>query len=333
MTIHPVDAAAWALVLAMVLVPAARTLGRRHLADGDLRDPLGRAMPRTGGMAIATAWAAATLIVVGRDSWPLLALAAIALVIGLHDDLFKSSARWRLAVLGALALNAAAFGFRVDTLSLPGGVSIELGAAAIPLSALWIVGTNVAFDFADGLDGLATGFAVIAGVGLLAAGAGGPVAGMTAGLVGACVGFGVFNRPAASIHMGDNGSNLVGFVIGCLTLVGLRGAGGEFPLLAGLLLVAVPVLDVGLAVTRRVISGTDPFVGDERHLHHRLQEGRSANQALFVLLSSATLCAFAAVRGGSALLLAGVALVWLLVEAFSPGAASSRRSSPGSRRS
>jgi len=332
-SIHSPDAFAAALLLTLLFVPVARAAARGRIVDSDERDADGRPMTRAGGLAMTAGWALALLWVGGADAWPVVGMAGVAVAVGLHDDLTKSSPRWRLAVLAALALNATSFGFRVDVVALPGGGTLALGALAVPLSMLWILGANVAFDFIDGLDGLAAGLAAIACVGLLLAGAGGVAALAAAAMAGACAAFLAFNRPPASAYMGDNGSNLLGFVVGCVTLAGLRDPVGAFPVTAGLLLIAVPVLDGAFAVARRATAGPDLFASDRQHLHHRLLRGRSPGQALFVLLAAAALCALGAVRGGGGLLLGAVGLVWLLTEVFSPTADASRRSSRRSRRS
>jgi UDP-GlcNAc:undecaprenyl-phosphate/decaprenyl-phosphate GlcNAc-1-phosphate transferase len=316
-TLHAVVGFLVALVALPVARAAAPWLG---LVDSQARDRAGQPVPRSGGVAIALGWAAACLLVGGDDLGILAVLGLGAFAIGLHDDLVKSSPRLRLALLALLAVGAAVAGFRVDSVLLPGIGSVPLGVLAIPLSAAWILGATVAFDVIDGLDGLASALVVVAGLGLMLTGGGG-VGGAAAGaLVGACAALLFFNLPPASIYMGDNGSNLVGFVVGATSLVALD-SGGSFLLLPGLLLIAVPIVDAAIAVARRATRG-DLFGSDQEHLHHRLlRSGRPPIQALALMLIVATACAtiavvMAHVDAATVLLpIAGAALGWLAWEA------------------
>jgi UDP-GlcNAc:undecaprenyl-phosphate GlcNAc-1-phosphate transferase len=297
----------------------ARALGRGVLVDRGRKDADGRAMPRSGGMGIALAWAIAILATTGdaAESMRLLTLGGFALVVGLHDDLRNSSPRWRLAVLAALALNATALGFRVDVVTLPGGAVWNLGVFAVPLSAAWILGTTVAFDFADGIDGLAGGLAAIACLGIAALAPPGHAALAAGALGGASLAFFLYNRPPATIHMGNNGSNLLGFTVGVLTLGGLAGGDGGLPVLPGLLLIAVPVTDAALTVLRRGATAESLFSSDQAHIHHRLQDRYGTPRALTLLLMTAAICAItAAVPGKGALGL--LVIGGLLYEVSSP---------------
>ena len=286
--------------IGLAAIPVARELGRRRLVDREARDRHGRRVPRSGGVGVAVAWAAGLVLVGGvhGTTAALVGLAAFALVVGLHDDRFDSSPRWRLAVLGALALNAAAFGLQADVVALPGGAVVELGIFAVPLSALWIVGATVAFDFIDGLDGLAAGLTVVTAGAVAVLAAPGDLALAAGALAGAAGASFVLHRPPATVHLGDNGSNFVGFVCGCLTLTAVRTpAGDAFPAVVGLLLIAVPVLDAALAMTRRS-RAPDLFAGDRDHLHHRLADRHGTGRALTLMLGSGAACAAAAVAPG-----------------------------------
>lgn len=298
-SLHWSAAAALALLVGAVSVPVARALGRGALVDAGRRDPDGRAMPRSGGLGIGLAWTIALLATTtdSASSVRLLGLAGFALVVGLHDDLTRSSPRWRLLVLGALALNAAALGYQVDAVVLPGGVIWNLGLLGLPLSALWILGATVAFDFVDGIDGLA---AALGGTACFAVAAMTPDPGTAlaaAGLGGACLAFFAFNRPPATLYMGDNGSNLLGFAVGVLTLTGVRGAEGAFPVLPALLLIAIPVTDAALTVVRRSKASPDLFVADQAHIHHVLEARYGGVRALTLLMMTAAICAITAGLG------------------------------------
>ena len=307
-------------LVALVALPAVRAWAAwPGLVDPIERDAWGRPLPRSGGVAIALGWSVACLVGGGDELRPLVLLGLGAFAIGLHNDLVRSSPKLRLGLLAALSVAVAAVGFRVETVQLAGVGSLPLGVLAVPLSAAWILGTTVAFDLIDGLDGLAGSLAVIAGLGLMMID-GGSGAAAAAALVGATAAFLLFNRPPASIYMGDNGSNLLGFVIGVGSLAALDGEGG-FGLLPALLLVAVPVLDAATATLRRFRRG-DLFGADLEHLHHRLRSsGRSPLEALGRVGTVAAGCATVAVLltevdAATVLLpLAAAGLGWLLWEA------------------
>ncbi|MEE2829002.1 MAG: MraY family glycosyltransferase [Myxococcota bacterium] len=282
---------------------AARPLGRwTGLVDSRERDTQGRPLSRMGGSALLVAWCVG-IAAGGALSASLLTLVACgsaAWLLGLHDDFTDSSPRLRLAVLALLATAAAALGLRAESIALPGLGPVALGFAAIPLSALWILGTTVAFNFIDGLDGLALGLGFLTVGGLLLLAGTGVWAVPLAALLGAQLGVLCLNRPAASLYLGDNGSNLLGFVIGTLLIAGLQ-EGGSFPALAALLLIALPVTDAGMTMLRRARSGDSLFQSDLGHLHHRLLgAGQSRWTALLLLLGTGGLFAgLAVLLGGS----------------------------------
>lgn len=278
-----------ALLLALLLVPLARAWP--PIVDAVERAPSGRPMPRTGGLALLVAWAVPVLWVDGLAAAPLVGLGAAAFALGLHDDLCDSSARARTTLLAVLALAAAGWMGGVEAVALPGLGSVSLGAAGVPLAAAVILATNVGFDFVDGLDGLAGGLGLVAAGGLVAVGGGTDAA----ALVGATAGFLVFNRPRASIYMGDSGSNLLGFVVGVGLVQHARLDDGAFGLLPAGLLVLVPALDTSLALLRRTRSGAGLFAGDQEHLHHRLAAKWGPSGALAGLLGGAAAAAVVAV--------------------------------------
>lgn len=280
--------ALWAALTAFLTtafcVPLVRGL---PVVDPSDVDASGRPMPRAGGLALLLGLAVPLVWWRGAEVTHLAVLAA-AYAIGLHDDLRDSSPKVRLGMLAALATVAAAWMGGLPRVSVL-GFAVDVGPLAVPLAAAWILGCTVAFDFADGLDGLAAGLVLVAGGGLYLAHAG--AEGLI--LAGAAGAFLLWNRPRASIYMGDAGSNLLGFAVGLMMVLGLRD-GAAFPLLAGLLLVAVPVADTAISLARRAGAG-DLFAGDTDHLHHRLDARFGAWGALGRLLGGAIVAAGVAV--------------------------------------
>ncbi|MBX3316786.1 MAG: undecaprenyl/decaprenyl-phosphate alpha-N-acetylglucosaminyl 1-phosphate transferase [Phycisphaeraceae bacterium] len=154
---------------------------------------------------------------------------------------------------------------------------------SIILTALWLVAVTNAMNFIDNMDGLAGGIVVIAGGCFLGASLiNGQwfIASVLTLLIGATLGFLVFNHPArkpARIFMGDGGSLVVGFLLAFLAvrityvddIEGARG-GNWYAALMPLVVLAVPLYDFVSVTLLRLSQGKSPFVGDMQHLSHRI---------------------------------------------------------------
>ena len=162
-----------------------------------------------------------------------------------------------------------------------------------------------AVNFIDGLDGLATGIVGISAAAffgfsyLLAVENGFSRAGapslVTAIVIGCCLGFLPHNAHPAKIFMGDSGSMFLGLLLAAsaITLMGQIDANALFaenigpaalPLLLPFAVLAIPLLDLALAVLRRVRSGRSPFAPDQEHLHHKLMAWGNSQQRSAVIL-------------------------------------------------
>jgi UDP-GlcNAc:undecaprenyl-phosphate/decaprenyl-phosphate GlcNAc-1-phosphate transferase len=282
----------------------------------------------------------------GRQTIALLAGAALICALGVADD------KWELDALTKLAGQVLAAGVMViggvQMLYLPigtlGGESADgfpktfiLGPVegAVLTIALVVITVN-AVNFVDGLDGLAAGIVAIAAAAffifsyiltvngsLVRATTSGVVA---AALVGVCVGFLPHNFSPARVFMGDSGSMLLGLLLASTTIT-LTGSVGPnavttdltpvlLPLALPLSAMALPFLDVLLAIVRRTAAGRSPFAPDKQHLHHRLLErGHSHARAVLVMYVWSAVISFGATAwaflpaGAFALSLAGVAVV------------------------
>jgi UDP-GlcNAc:undecaprenyl-phosphate/decaprenyl-phosphate GlcNAc-1-phosphate transferase len=282
----------------------------------------------------------------GRQTIALLAGAALICALGVADD------KWELDALTKLAGQVLAAGVMViggvQMLYLPigtlGGESTDgfpktfiLGPVegAVLTIALVVITVN-AVNFVDGLDGLAAGIVAIAAAAffifsyiltvngsLVRATTSGVVA---AALVGVCVGFLPHNFSPARVFMGDSGSMLLGLLLASTTIT-LTGSVGPnavttdltpvlLPLALPLSAMALPFLDVLLAIVRRTAAGRSPFAPDKQHLHHRLLErGHSHARAVLVMYVWSAVISFGATAwaflpaGAFALSLAGVAVV------------------------
>lgn len=217
--------------------------------------------------------------------------ALILLLLGLWDDKKHLGPFFKLGVQFAVAIAAAFLAdIRVEFF-------IENKIITSLLSAFWIVLIINAFNFLDNMDGLSAGIAAIASSILFAAAAiCGQVfvGGLALVLVGALLGFLVFNFPPAKIFMGDAGSLVIGFFVAILTLrtTYYREAesGRWYAVLMPLLVMAVPLYDFISVTLLRMAQGKSPFVGDTQHFSHRLKKRGLTDTQTVLTLYLATLC-------------------------------------------
>lgn len=253
---------------------------------------------RFGGIAILPA-ALIALFLTSMEPQSLLGIAicAIAIVsIGSIDDLFDIHAMAKLAGQLVVAIAAVLFGVQITVISNPFGGVIELNSllGAI-ITIAWLIGMMNAINLLDGLDGLAPGVVLVAALimAVLSAELGNmPLVLFGLALAGSVAGFLPFNAYKASLILGDSGSNLLGFLIGTLAILGQAKIG------TALLVLGIPILDVAWTIVRRHRSGQGITSRDTQHLHHRLVDAgltRPQVTMVYVLLCAAF--------GASALLL------------------------------
>ena len=212
--------------------------------------------------------------------------------LGFVDDVIDLRARWKLTGQIILSVLAIGLGFEINTIQVPVLQIINLGPWSWPITILWIVGVINAINLIDGLDGLASGLVIIAltcfGILCLWQGQYSLLI-LIFVLVGVTLGFWLFNRPQASIFMGDSGSMFLGYVMALLS-IWVTDLPGRGPSALPLLILAVPILDTGFAIFRRFFKGIPFYSADKDHLHHRLiARGFSATQAMLALVGFSTL--------------------------------------------
>lgn len=231
------------------------------------------------------------------------ALAAVVLTaVGLIDDLRAISAPAKVAgqvlAAGLLILG----GVQLLFFWFPTQGVILLGDLAVPLTVLWVLLMVNAVNLIDGLDGLAAGIVAIAAAAFFVYVFVGPTnfgepvpsaALLCAVAAGAAVGFLPYNFYPARIFMGDSGSMLLGLLLAAATISGvgrtIQPSGGDIaalsiPVLIPVLVLAVPLVDVGLAIYRRLRRRRGIFVADKEHIHHQLRElGHTHRQAVILM--------------------------------------------------
>lgn len=268
---------------------------------GDGRRVHQRAVPRLGGIAIFLSVLIA-LSVLGlvnnlltqalrpdlKEILVFLVCGFLVLLLGIYDDLRGANATVKFASLAAVTVLFYALGGRIEHLSIPfiGGVSLH-PVVGFVLTMVWVVGIANAFNLIDGVDGLATGSALFSSLVLLTVSllqGKAMVAVCALVLTGALAGFLRYNFNPASIFLGDSGSLFVGFSLAALSILGAQKASTAVAVAIPILAFGLPVVDTGVAIARRFVSGKPIFQGDREHIHHMLlQRGWSQRRVALVL--------------------------------------------------
>ena len=315
-----------AAAVTYLVTPLARRVARRIGAITPVRDRDVHAVPipRMGGTAMLVGFAAALVVASrmpftepifsGGAPWGVLLGGAAVCALGVADDLWSLDAVTKLA---GQALAAGLMAWKgVQLLFLPiGGVTLLSYASLFVVTVVVVVVTINAVNFVDGLDGLAAGIVGIAGSAffvysyLLAKDASpddySSLASLvTATTVGCCLGFLPHNFNPARVFMGDSGSMLLGLLVAASTIT-ITGqvdpavvsraqiVPAFFPLLLPLAILAVPLVDLGMAVIRRTRAGRKPWHPDAAHLHHRLLRlGHSHTRAVLIFYIWTAIVAF-----------------------------------------
>jgi UDP-GlcNAc:undecaprenyl-phosphate GlcNAc-1-phosphate transferase len=260
----------------------------------------GRPVARLGGVAIWASYFAAfavlmlmplgavTLVVDGLPIvWRLLPAAAIVFAIGLIDDTGNLSPKKKL--LGQIIAAAIACWGGVAITSI-GGQSIPAWLA-YPITIGWLVFCSNAMNLIDGLDGLAAGLGLVASLTMFASAllqGNDALALATAPLAGALLAFLVFNSNPASIFLGDSGSLVIGFLLGCFGVIWSHKTTTMLGITAPLVALAVPLLDTTISILRRFLKNRPIFAADRGHIHHRLLDrGLTPRAAAYLLYAVA----------------------------------------------
>ena len=329
------------LVVTYLLTPVVRSMAIRFgVVDlPDARRPHKSLTARGGGVAVVFGVHAACLVAVLISGpmlagaldllwWQKFAMASLVLlVVGVIDDVRGMRPLIKLGGQVAAALIMWFSGTRFGLLlgyNLPAPVDCAL-------VVIWLVAIINAFNLIDGLDGLASGLAIISAVGLcgilLMQQSPGEVL-LLLGFIGACLGFLRYNFNPASIFLGDTGSMFIGFTLGVVSLQTFNKNTFLISMAIPIMVLGVPIYDALLAIWRRSVrswvsgknGGTKRGImqPDVEHLHHRLSKsGLSTKRvATFLYLLNGGLVVF-----GLAIMLfqshaAGIFLIALLAGVY-----------------
>ena len=280
------------IVTAIITPPFIRLASKQEIVDHPgLHKTHKISKPLLGGLAIFLGFILSIFLFV--DVSPkitaVLAGAIVLVVIGIYDDINNLKPIYKLGgqILAAsivIIYNIEYYHVFLDT----------LGSYYIPeffillLLIGWIVLMINAFNLIDGLDGLASGTAVICFMAMalitLLNGASMTMFALHIAGAGACAGFLFHNFSPARIFMGDTGSMLIGYLLAATYLLSINSNFDLSLVLGSFFIFAYPAMDTGFAIFRRVKTRTSILKADRGHIHHILPAlGFSVRKTVFIL--------------------------------------------------
>ena len=309
--------ATFAAIACFLLTPFVRNLAMKSGAFVNMRerDIHTKVTPRWGGLAMWGGMSLTFLVVghlplvgksFGDEATGIFLAATFVMVLGLLDDRFDLDSTTKFAGQALAAGILLLHGVQILWLPINGILTLPPSIGQL-LTVFFVILVINAVNFVDGLDGLASGIVAICASAffifsyVLAVVNGFNRAGapslITAVVIGICVGFLPHNFYPARIFMGDSGAMLLGILLAAsaITLTGQidvnaisesSSRSAYLPLLLPFTILAIPLIDLGMAIIRRVRAGRSPFAADREHLHHRLMElGNSHRRTTFILYS------------------------------------------------
>lgn len=315
------------LVAGLIVTPIVIKYSKKlHITDKpNARKIHQEPIPTLGGIAIAISFIVGLIILQPASDFHLSILcgAAVILVLGIFDDIYDLSAKFKFVIQVLVACMVVFWGgLEVEFINLPFGGELEFGLFSELFTILWIVGITNAINLIDGLDGLAAGVSSIALI---------PITGMAMMmgdtyvttmaliLLFSVLGFLKYNFYPAKIFMGDTGALFLGFMISVLSLLGFKNV-TVVSFIIPIFILGVPISDTLIAMIRRKLNNRPMSSPDSSHLHHRLMQfGFSHKQTvLFIYLLSALFSVSAILftmttLWGSILILAVILFVLLIL--------------------
>lgn len=276
-------------------------------------------IPRMGGIGIALGLVAAVAVQVAGTKllgWPTVfvphmqlqgvdyKLLTVAVVIvfltGAIDDVRNLKPRQKLLGQILAACVAAASGLVIGNVANPFTADlIPIGWLAYPITVVYLVAFTNVINLIDGLDGLAAGITAISCAAMFYLSYEAhqiDAAVLACILAGCCLGFLRYNFNPASIFMGDCGSNMLGFLLGVIALLGVNRVAAATTLIVPLVIAGVPIIDTFAAIVRRRRGHTAISQADTGHIQHRLiKQGFDQKQAALMIYGWSILLAAGAI--------------------------------------
>jgi UDP-GlcNAc:undecaprenyl-phosphate GlcNAc-1-phosphate transferase len=292
-----------ALCLSLILTPVFREIFRLcGFVDlpNQSRKIHARPIPRAGGTAIVASYIASFFIVQLAAGimnsqlalvWKVLPSASVIFVVGLIDDLWGLK-HWQ-KLIGQIVAAGVACWSGILVLDV---VGVHAHAWwSIPATILWLLACTNAFNLVDGMDGLAAGVGLFATLTIFIAALlqnNMALAMATVALAGCLLGFLRYNFNPATTFLGDSGSLLIGFALGCYGIIWTQKSATFLGMTAPLMALSIPLFDVTLAIARRFLRTQPIFSADRGHIHHRLLDrGMSPRKAVLLLYGLSSMVA------------------------------------------
>ncbi len=261
-------------------------------------------MPRMGGIAIVLGFMITMLLMcffvpefITTQFFGFLIGGAIIVILGMLDDIYELSAKFKFLVQILVAIIVVSTGTRINVIMWPAWEYFKNFNA--PITVFWIIGVINAVNLIDGVDGLAAGVTSIAALCLtilcIISGTTTAVV-LSSTLAGACLGFLPRNFSPAEVYMGDTGSTFLGYVLAVSSCIGVYKSYALLSVVIAVLAMALPILDTLFAMIRRAINHKPIMSPDRGHLHHRLiDSGYSHRQAVMILYGLSAISALIAI--------------------------------------
>jgi UDP-GlcNAc:undecaprenyl-phosphate GlcNAc-1-phosphate transferase len=284
-----------ATAVAALLTPLAGRLARRVKAMSYPSDRglASKATPELGGLAIlagvliaAAIWMPDTIALAKAPkatpgsaghvhTWVVIGGAVLIALVGALDDARDLKPLVKLIGQIAVAVIAVSGGAVIKDIHLPFIGLLSFPNEGPTLTVIWLVALMNIVNFSDGVDGLAAGVCAIDGAAFAVIafdlqGGTSSAAVLAAITAGASLGFLFHNFPPAKIFMGDTGSNLLGYLLGVAAVIGSLKTNAIVALAVPLLVLAVPFMDTGFVVAKRLKYKRKPWHADAEHFHHRM---------------------------------------------------------------
>ncbi len=266
----------------------------------DKRKVHSQVMPRLGGLAVFVGFVAAASFLVnqGPQVAGLLLGGIIIFLLGVADDIRGITPKIKLTGQVIASIVVVSSGIQVQFINNPFNGYFYLGILAVPLTIFWIVAVTNAVNLIDGLDGLASGVAIIALITFAVISYQMDqltVSLLSVSLAGALLGFLRYNFFPAKIFLGDSGSMFIGFIIAVLAILGLLKGVTLVAFVIPIIILGVPIFDTCFAIFRRYCERQPIFQADKKHIHHRLLgRGLSHRQTVLVIYGLSIFCSVSA---------------------------------------
>lgn len=280
--------------VAAVMTPFAIWLAPRIGAmdiPKDNRRVHNKPMPRFGGIAIFAGILIGLLIFAREDRGmvPVMVGCTMIYILGAVDDL--KNLRPLVKLLGQILCASVSFamGLRIPFITnyFGEGNMVFGEVACYVMTVLWLISITNAVNLIDGLDGLAAGISAISAlcIGFVAFIHGHyvPTVGMMV-IAGAALGFLPYNFHPARIFMGDGGSQLLGFAIAAMSILGTVKSAAVVVVAIPAIVLGLPIFDTIMAIVRRVMRRQSIGTADKEHLHHRIMKAGFGQRRAVLLM-------------------------------------------------